>query len=60
MGADILSFTSTVFVPINTFWSGELLVLEDRVSLFSPGCPETHSVHQADLELTDPPASALD
>jgi hypothetical protein len=30
----------------------------DRVSLYSPGCPGTHSVHQADLELRNPPASA--
>jgi hypothetical protein len=31
----------------------------DRVSLYSPGCPGTHSVGQADLELRNPPASAL-
>jgi hypothetical protein len=30
----------------------------DRVSLCSLGCPGTHSVDQADLELRDPPASA--
>jgi hypothetical protein len=30
----------------------------DRVSLFSPGCPGTHSVDQAGLELRNPPASA--
>jgi hypothetical protein len=30
----------------------------DRISLCSPGCPETHSVDQAELELRDPPASA--
>jgi hypothetical protein len=30
----------------------------DRVSLGSPGCPGTHSVHQAGLELRNPPASA--
>ncbi|GAB1297519.1 hypothetical protein APTSU1_001275500 [Apodemus speciosus] len=28
------------------------------VSLYSPGCPGTHSVDQAGLELRDPPASA--
>jgi hypothetical protein len=28
------------------------------VSLCSPGCPGTHSVDQAGLELRDPPASA--
>jgi hypothetical protein len=30
----------------------------DRVSLCSPGCPGTHSVDQAGLELGNPPASA--
>ena len=29
-----------------------------RVSLYSPGCPETHFVDQAGLELRNPPASA--
>jgi hypothetical protein len=30
----------------------------DRVSLCSSGCPGTHSVDQAGLELRNPPASA--
>jgi hypothetical protein len=30
----------------------------DRVFLFSPGCPGTHSVDQAGLELRNSPASA--
>jgi hypothetical protein len=30
----------------------------DRVSLYSPGCPGTHSVDQAGLKLRNPPASA--
>jgi hypothetical protein len=34
------------------------LVFQDRVSLCSPGCPGTHSVDQAGLELRDLPASA--
>jgi len=34
------------------------LVPRDGVSLWSPGCPETHSVDQAGLELRDLPASA--
>ena len=34
------------------------LFFRDRVSLCSPGCPGTHSVDQADLELRNPPASA--
>jgi hypothetical protein len=32
------------------------LVFRDRVSLCSPGCPGTHSVDQAGLELRNPPA----
>jgi hypothetical protein len=35
-----------------------LFVFRDRVSLYSPGCPETHSVDQVGLELRNPPASA--
>jgi hypothetical protein len=34
------------------------LVFQDRVSLCSPGCPGTHFVDQAGLELRNPPASA--
>jgi hypothetical protein len=33
-------------------------VFRDRVSLYSPGCPGTHFVDQAGLELRNPPASA--
>jgi hypothetical protein len=33
-------------------------VFQDRVSLGSPGCPGTHFVDQAGLELRNPPASA--
>jgi hypothetical protein len=33
-------------------------VFQDRVSLYSPGCPGTHFVDQAGLELRNPPASA--
>jgi hypothetical protein len=35
-----------------------LFVFRDRVSLCSPGCPGTHSLDQAGLELRNPPASA--
>jgi hypothetical protein len=35
-----------------------ILVFQDRVSLCIPGCPGTHFVDQAGLELTNPPASA--
>jgi hypothetical protein len=34
------------------------LVFRDRVSLYIPGCPGTHSVDQAGLELRNLPASA--
>jgi hypothetical protein len=34
------------------------LFFRDRVSLYSPGCPRTHSVDQAGLKLRNPPASA--
>jgi hypothetical protein len=33
-------------------------VFQDRVSLYSPGCPGTHFVDQAGLEFRNPPASA--
>jgi hypothetical protein len=35
-----------------------LFVFWDSVSLYNPGCPGTHSVDQAGLELRNPPASA--
>jgi hypothetical protein len=35
-----------------------LLVFRDRVSLYSSGCPGTHFVDQAGLELRNLPASA--
>jgi hypothetical protein len=33
------------------------LVFQDRISLYSPGCPGTHFVDQAGLKLRNPPAS---
>jgi hypothetical protein len=36
----------------------QFFFLWDRVSLCSPGCPGTHFVDQAGLELRNPPASA--
>jgi hypothetical protein len=42
-----------IFTPFFFF-----LVFRDRVSLYSPGCPGTHFVDQAGLELRNPPASA--
>jgi hypothetical protein len=35
-----------------------VFVFQDRVSLCSTGCPGTHTVDQAGLELRNPPASA--
>jgi hypothetical protein len=35
-----------------------LLLFRDRVSLYSPGCPGTHSIDQAGLKLRNLPASA--
>jgi hypothetical protein len=35
-----------------------VLFFQDRVSLYSPGCPGTHSVEPAGLELRNSPASA--
>jgi hypothetical protein len=35
-----------------------LSCFQDRVFLYSPGCPGTHSVDQAVLELRNPPVSA--
>jgi hypothetical protein len=37
---------------------GGIFPPQDRVSLCSPGCPGTHFVDQAGLELRNPPASA--
>jgi hypothetical protein len=34
------------------------LIFQDGVSPYNPGCPGTHFVDQAGLELTNPPASA--
>jgi hypothetical protein len=34
-------------------WSPLFFFFQDRVPLFSPGCPRTHSVDQAGPELTE-------
>ncbi|GAB1293700.1 Polycystic kidney disease protein 1-like 2 [Apodemus speciosus] len=53
------------FVVLNLFISVILVAFseeqksdQNRVSLCSPGCPGSHSVDQAGLELRNPPASA--
>jgi hypothetical protein len=49
------TFSSNLFVCLFLFL---LLFFRDKVSLCSPGCPGTHSVDQAGLELRNLPASA--
>jgi hypothetical protein len=46
------------FLKIHFIFFFFFLVFRDRVSLCSPGCPGTHFVDQAGLELRNPPASA--
>jgi hypothetical protein len=48
-------FVFVLFVFVFCFC---FLFYQDRVSLCSPGCPGTHSVDQAGLELRNLPASA--
>jgi hypothetical protein len=43
---------------VDFFFFFFFLVFRDRLSLCSSGCPGTHSVDQAGLELRNPPASA--
>jgi hypothetical protein len=50
-----LVFGFFLLVSLGFFFGGGV---QDRVSLCSPGCPGTHSVDQAGLELRNPPASA--
>jgi hypothetical protein len=47
---ELFCFCLVFLVSLFVFW--------DRVSLYSPGCPGTHFVDQAGLELRNPPASA--
>ena len=42
------------FILFNFFF----VLFFETISLYSPSCPETHSVDQAGLELRDLPASA--
>jgi hypothetical protein len=56
--ADVLNSPSLQsFSPV-TFFFAFLVLFRDRVSLYSPGCPGTHFVDQAGLELRNPPVSA--
>jgi hypothetical protein len=52
---------SGTFFFVCLFWFGFFVgffFFQDRVSLCSPGCPESHSVDQAGLELRNLPTSA--
>jgi hypothetical protein len=55
-----LAFTHFLFFFFLSFFfcSYCLFVFQDRVSLCSPDCPETHSVDQAVLKPKDLPGSA--
>ena len=52
---DYCAFVIIIIIIILVFY---FFVFRDRVSLYSPGCPGTHFVDQAGLELRNPPASA--
>jgi hypothetical protein len=57
----ILSYNSFLFVCFLFVWCFFCFCFcffQDRVSLYSPGCPGTHFADQAGLELRNPPASA--
>jgi hypothetical protein len=51
----ILNIVTSFFVCLFVF---VCLFFQDRVSLYSPGCPGTHFVDQAGLELRNPLASS--
>jgi hypothetical protein len=53
-----LSFIYLLFIIFILFLFYLFIFFWDRVSLYSPGCPGTHSVDQAGLELRNLPASA--
>jgi hypothetical protein len=56
--AHIISFPLVLFILFYYLFIYLFLIFQDRVSLYSPGCPGTHFVDQADLGLRNPPASA--
>ena len=59
-----LHFNSGIHPQVNIYWFiiwffvCLFLVFRDRISLYSPGCPGTHFVDQAGLELRNLLASA--
>jgi hypothetical protein len=64
-GGSLLEAPGSLLVPSSILRPSSHLsvlfcfVFRDRVSLCSPGCPGTHFVDQAGLELRNPPASAF-
>jgi hypothetical protein len=46
------------FLFLSFFFCFLFFVFQDKVFLYSPGCPGTHSVDQAGLELRNLPSSA--
>jgi hypothetical protein len=55
-GTITMGWALTILI-INLFFYFYFFVFWDRVSLCSAGCPRTHFVDQASLELRNPPAS---
>jgi hypothetical protein len=60
LGFELRTFGRTVgcSYPLSHLTS-PFLVFRDRVSLYSPGCPGTHAVDQAGLQLRNLPASQV-
>jgi hypothetical protein len=60
VGFFVFCFCFCLFVCLFIFWVFLFcfLFFRDRVSLYSSGCPGTHFVDQAGLELRNLPASA--
>jgi hypothetical protein len=50
---------SRIFTSLSFVFCLFVCFFQDRASLCSSGCPETHSVDQAGLELRNPPAPAF-
>jgi hypothetical protein len=55
VGSPVVAGVRQLYSSLGSFF---FLVFQDRVSLYSPGCPGTHFVDQAGLELRNLPASA--
>jgi hypothetical protein len=58
VGFLFVCFVSVVVAVVCLFCFVFVVVFQDRVSLYIPGCPGTHFVDQAGLKLRNMPASA--